>query len=155
VISGEGTKAKDGRFAPKGTRAAYASLDEETATREATARKARLGGKAQIALGDHPRLSYVVSFKVRRCLDVRNVSDEAVLKETLRAVLDPDDLAASQEVGDYLTAKTIDAIIFPSVVCDGANVVIFRDADPPPVIEICNRDDIVKAIENLAKRSTK
>jgi RES domain-containing protein len=49
VISGEGTKAKGGRFVPKGTRAVYASLDEETATREVTARKARLGGEAQIS----------------------------------------------------------------------------------------------------------
>jgi RES domain len=47
VISGEGTRLKGGRFAAKGTRAVYASLDEETATREVTARKARLGGKAQ------------------------------------------------------------------------------------------------------------
>ena len=41
VISGEGSKAKGGRFAAKGTRAVYASLDEETATEEVTARKTR------------------------------------------------------------------------------------------------------------------
>ena len=52
VISGEGTRLKGGRLAAKGTRAVYASLDEETAAREVTTRKARLGGKAQIALKD-------------------------------------------------------------------------------------------------------
>ncbi|MFZ0899095.1 MAG: RES family NAD+ phosphorylase [Candidatus Sulfotelmatobacter sp.] len=155
VISGEGTKAKGGRFAPKGTRAVYASLDEETATREVTARKARLGGEAQISLKDYPRLTYIVSVGAKRCLDLRKAGDDAVLKQTLKAALDPDDVAASQEVGDYLGAKGIDAIIFPSVVCSGANVVVFRDAGPPPLIEIQNREEILEAIENLAKRITK
>lgn len=155
VISGEGTKDKGGRFAPKGTRAVYASLEEETATREATARKARLGGKAQISLKDYPRLTYLVSFEAKRCLDLRNAGDKAVLKEALQAALDAADLAASHELGDYLSGKGIDAIIFPSVVCDGANIVVFRDADPPPVVEIRNRDEILKAIGDLAKRITK
>ena len=118
---------------PKGTRAVYASLDEETATREATARKARLGGKAQITIKDYPRLTYLVSFEAKRCLDLRNVGDGAVLKETLNTALEIDDLAASQELGDYLRGKGIDAIIFPSVACDGTNVVVFRNADPPPL----------------------
>ena len=140
---------------PKGTRAVYASLDEETATREVMARKARLSGKARISFKDYPRLMYIVSVAVKRCLDLRNAGDEAVLKETLKAALDPDDVAASQEVGDYPAAKGIESIIFPSVVCSGANVVVFRDADPPPLIEIRNRDEILAAIENLAKRITK
>jgi hypothetical protein len=54
VTSGEGTRLNGGRFATKGTRAVYASLDEGTATREVTARKVRLGGRAQIALKDYP-----------------------------------------------------------------------------------------------------
>ena len=88
MISGEGAKAKGGRFAPKGTRAVYASLDEETATREVTARKARLGGRAQISLKDYPRLTYVISVEATRCLDLRKAGDDAVLKETLKAALD-------------------------------------------------------------------
>jgi hypothetical protein len=42
--------SKPRRFAAKGTRAVCGSLDEETATREVTARNARLDGKAQIVL---------------------------------------------------------------------------------------------------------
>ena len=34
VISGEGTRANGGRFASVGVRAVYASIDEETVTRE-------------------------------------------------------------------------------------------------------------------------
>jgi RES domain-containing protein len=80
VISGEGTKAKGNRFAAKGTRAIYASLDEETATKEVTARKARLGGAAQISLTDYPRLMYVVSIEAKRCLDLRKIGGDAVLE---------------------------------------------------------------------------
>jgi RES domain-containing protein len=72
---------KGGRFAAKGTRAVYVSLDEEAATREVTARKARLGGKAQIALKDYPRLTYIISIEVNKCVDFRNIGNDAVLKE--------------------------------------------------------------------------
>jgi RES domain-containing protein len=54
VISGEGTRLHGGRFVPKGRRAIHASLDEETGIREVSARKARLGGQAQILLKDYP-----------------------------------------------------------------------------------------------------
>ena len=155
VISGEGTKDKGGRFAPKGTRAVYGSLDEGTATREATARRARLGGASRISLADYPRLTYVISIEARRCLDLRNAGNDTVLQETLKAILDRDDHAASQEVGDYLAGKGIDSIIFPSTVCDGANVVVFRDADPPPRLEIKNRDEVLEAFQNIAKRIPK
>jgi hypothetical protein len=64
-------------------------------------------------------------------------------------------LLRPRKVGDYLGAKGIDAIIFLSVVCSGAKVVVFRDFGPPPPIKIQNRDEILKAIENLAKRITK
>jgi RES domain-containing protein len=155
VISGEGAKEKGGRFAPKGTRAVYASLDEETATREVTARRVRLGGKGHVPLNEYPRLMYVISIAATRCVDLRNAGDEALLQGTLKAALDPDDHAASQEVGDYLAGKGIDAVIFPSVVCDGANVVVFRDVDPPPKVEIQNRDEILDAIQKIAKRIPK
>ena len=155
MTSGEGTKGNGGRFAPKGTRAVYASLEEETATCEVTARRLRLGGSGHVPLNEYPRLMYVISITAGRCVDLRNAGSDAVLKETLKAVLDRDDHAASQEVGDYLAGNGIDAIVFPSVGCDGANVVVFRDADPPPKVEIKNRDEILKAFQNIAKRIPK
>jgi RES domain len=85
VISGAGTRLKGGRFAPKGTRAVYASLDEDTATREVTARKTRLGGKAQIALKDYPRLTYIISINAKTCVDFRNIGNNAVLKDAVRS----------------------------------------------------------------------
>jgi RES domain-containing protein len=155
VISGEGTRLKGGRFAPKGTKAVYASLDEETATREVTARKTRLGGQAQIALKDYPRLTYVISVEAKRCVDFRNVGNDAVLKDVLAAASDPDDLGPSQEVGAYLVEKGIDAVIFPSVAGGGANIAAFLDAAPPARVAIDNRDEILKALKKLGSRAPK
>ena len=154
VISGEGARSKGGRFAAKGTRAVYASLDEETAAREVTARKTRLGGKAQIALKDYPRLTYVISIQAR-CVDFRNIGNSAVLKDVLAAVTDPDDLAPSQEVGAHLMEKGIEAVIFPSVTGRGENITAFLDADPAPKVAIANRDEILKTLKNLANRTPK
>ena len=152
VISGEGTRLKGGRFAAKGTRAVYASLDEETAAREVTARKTRLGGQAQIALKDYPRLTYVISIEAKECVDFRNIGSNAVLKDVLAAARDPDDLGPSQEVGAYLVEKGIDAFIFPSVAGAGASIAAFPDADPPAKVAIGNRKEILEAIKNLASR---
>jgi hypothetical protein len=88
-------------------------------------------------------------------LDLREIGGDAILKEALTAALDPDDLSASQEIGDYLAEKGIDAVIFPSVVSGGCNIVVFRDADPPPTVEIRNRDEIFEAIRAMAKRIPK
>jgi RES domain-containing protein len=155
VISGDGTRLKGGRFAPKGTKAVYASLDEETATREVTARKTRLGGQAQIALKDYPRLTYVISVEAKKCVDFRNVGNDAVLKDVLAAASDPDDLGPSQEVGAYLVEKGIDAVIFPSVAGGGANIAAFLDAAPPARVAIDNRDEILKALKKLGSRAPK
>jgi RES domain len=120
-----------------------------------TARKAHLGGNAQIALKDYPRLMYVVAVEAKRCVDFRSGAGGAVLKEALAAALDPDDLSASQEVGVYLAGKGIDAMVFRSVVCEGSHVVVFRDALPAPTVQIDNRDEIREAIEAMAKRGVK
>jgi len=149
VVSGEGCRLKGGRFAAKGTRAVYGSLDEETATREVTARKARLGGAGIISLKDYPRVTYVISIKAKKCLDLRNVGTEAVLKDLLAAMSDPDDLGASQEMGAYLAGKGIDAIIFPSVTGSGGNIVVFLDADPSPKVTIDNRKEILEKLKRL------
>jgi hypothetical protein len=155
VISGEGTWLNGGRFAAKGRRAVYASLDEETATREVTARKLRLGGRAQIALKDYPRLTYVISIKANECVDLRNFGNNQVLEGVLRAVSDPDDLGPSQQVGAYLVGKGIDAVLFLSVTGAGANIAAFLDADPPAKVAIENRNEILAAIQKLAGRKAK
>jgi RES domain-containing protein len=152
VISGEGTRLHGGRFVPKGRRAIHASLDEETGIREVSARKARLGGQAQILLKDYPRLTYVISIKAERCVDFRFVDRTTVLGQTLAPALDLFDLTDSQVVGQPLLAKGVQAALVPSVVGPGANIVVFLDARPRPKTEIRNREDILEAIQRLARR---
>jgi RES domain-containing protein len=149
VVNGEGCRLKGGRFAAKGTRAVYGSLDDETATREVTARKARLGGVGIISLKDYPRVTYVISIEAKKCLDFRSFGTDAVRKDLLAAVSDPHDLGASQEVGAYLVGKGIDAIIFPSVTGSGGNIVVFLDADPSPKVTIDNRKEILEMLKRL------
>jgi RES domain-containing protein len=155
VTSGEGTRSKGGRFAAKGTRAVYASLDEETMAREVTARKTRLGGEAQIELKGYARLTYVISTKAKKCVDLRNITNNAVLKDVLAAASDRGDLAPSQEAGAYLMEKGIEAAIFPSVTGSSANIAAFLDADPALNVAIENRDAILKTLKNLANRTAK
>ena len=70
MISGEGARLNGGRFVPVGVRAVYASLDEETALREVTARKNALGGRGQIAVADYPRMTYGLSVATHRNLNL-------------------------------------------------------------------------------------
>ena len=43
----------------------------------------------------YPGLMYIVSIEAKRCVDLRNSKDEAVLEQVLAAMLDTDDLSAS------------------------------------------------------------
>lgn len=82
-------------------------------------------------------------------MDFRNVGTDAVRKDLLAAVSDPDDLRASQEMGAYLVGKGIDAIIFPSVTGSDANIVVFLDAELSPKVTIHNRKEILDMLKRL------
>jgi RES domain len=51
----------------------------------------------------------------------------------LTPCLDPNDVTASQEVGEFLRSQGVQAIMFPSAIpgFTGQNVVVFCDATPP------------------------
>jgi len=70
----------------------------------------------------------------------------------LKAALDPDHQEASQDVGKYLLAQGVDGIIFPSVLGGGTNLVVFKDVDPAPFVDILNRDEVLKALREFARR---
>ena len=120
-----------------------------------TAHKARLGGKAQIVLKNYPRLTYIISIDVNKCVDFRNIGNDPVLKDVLTAATDADHLGPSEEVGAYLVEKGIQAVIFPSVASGGANVAGFLDTDPPAKTVIENRMEIIEVLQNLADRKPK
>jgi hypothetical protein len=77
-----------------------------------------------------------------------------VPRALLTPCLDPNDVTASQEVGEFLRSQGVQAIIFPSAIPGfaGRNVVVFRDATPPPDIALVNRDQILRELRRLADR---
>ena len=68
--------------------------------------------------------------------------------------LDPNDVTASQEVGEFLRSEGVQAITFPSAIpgFTGRNIVVFRDTTPRPDIALVNRDEILRALRYLADR---
>ena len=70
VLSGAGTRATGGRFAPTGTRAVYLSATDSGASKELTARKARLGGVGQISTDKYPRVVYAVGVVLKKALNL-------------------------------------------------------------------------------------
>jgi RES domain-containing protein len=152
VVSGEGTRLNGGRFAPAGTRAVFASLDEGTAVREAAGRRRRLTGTPSIDFKVYPRLTYLIKADMTKCVDLRSTARSPDSDKILKVALDLDDQEASQEIGEYLLAKGVDGIIFPSVLGGGTNLVVFKDADPAPFVDILNRDEVLKSLREFAQR---
>jgi RES domain-containing protein len=68
LLSGAGTRAYGGRFAPIGTRAVYLSATDSGASKEVTARKSGLGGVGQISVEKYPRVVYAVTVDLKRAL---------------------------------------------------------------------------------------
>lgn len=77
-----------------------------------------------------------------------------VSRALLTPCLDPNDLTASQEVGELLRSHGVQGIVFPSAIpgFTGRNLVAFRDATPPPHIVLVNREEILRELHHLAER---
>lgn len=142
VVSGEGTRSYGGRFVRPGLRAVYGSVDEETAFRESAARVNRLAGRGGARVVSYPRITYVIT---------EAHADAAAI---LPACLDPNDLTASQKVGEFLQTRSIHAVVVPSGIpgFSGRNLVVFRDVIPPPAILLVNREQILDELRRLADR---
>jgi RES domain-containing protein len=152
VISGEGTRLYGGRFVKPGSRAVYGSVDEETAFKESAARLSRLAGRGGARFTAYPRITYVIAVRVATLVDL---TATGVSRTLLKSCLDPNDVTASQEVGEFLRSQGVQAIMFPSAIpgFTGQNVVAFRDATPAPEILLVNRDQILRELRRLAERS--
>lgn len=152
VVSGEGTRSYGGRFVRPGLRAVYGSVDEETALRESAARAKRLAGRGGARLIGYPRVTYVIAVKVAAHVALSEAHPDAAA--ILPACLDPNDLTASQEVGDFLQTRSIHAVVFPSAIPGfrGRNLVVFRDVLPAPSIVLVNREQISEEFRRLARR---
>ena len=152
VVSGEGTRLYGGRFVKSGMRAVYGSADEETALRESSARTSRLAGRSGIALIEYPRITYVIAVKAATYVDLSTASTDAA--SIVPACLAPSDLAASQEVGEFVRSRGVQAIGYPRAIAgfQGRNLVIFRDVTPAPMVALVNREQILEELRRLARR---
>lgn len=145
VVSGEGPRLYGGRFVPRGVKAVYASADEETAMREVTARKTALGGRKQIAIGEYPRMTYVLSVATRRNL---NLAEElphelaAIVAECVRCPLH----SPSQELSAIWIAEGIDSVVFPSATGAGNNIVIYLANAGRRSVTVRNREEVLVAL---------
>ena len=121
-----------------GTRAVYVSDSDRTASEEVTGRKERLGGKAQITLENYPRIVFGVNVKLERHISFLKKPRAKVLEALWKSSLDEDNLHASQAVGAFFLQRGVQGIVFPSVVTQGANLVVFVANCGAGSLEIAN-----------------
>lgn len=142
VISGEGPRVYGGRFVPVGIPAVYASVEEDTALREAANRQATLRGQDNTDFRAYPRLTYVLHIKTERSLNLSTV----LAPDLQRVVVDclgPGQHFASQQLANIWIAEGIDSIIFPSATGVGHNVAVYVANAQPESVSVLNRDEII------------
>ena len=154
VISGEGTRLNGGRFVPVGVRAVYASLEEETALREVTTRKRALGGREGISVGDYPRMTYILSVKTQRNLDLAATLPSELTK-AVRLCLRGPGYSASQELAAIWIAEGIDSLVFPSATGIGRNFAMYLSNAGPGSVIVRNRDELLAALRRPRDRISK
>jgi len=147
VISGEGPRVYGGRFVPLGIPAVYASVEEDTALREAATRQSSLRGQKKTDFREYPRLTYVLHIKTDRSLDLST----ALPTELQRLVIDclePDQHAASQQLASVWIADGIESIVFPSATGVGRNVAVYVANARPQSVSVVNRDEVIARLRS-------
>jgi RES domain-containing protein len=154
VVSGAGTQAYGGRFASVGTKAVYLSITDSGASKEVTARKARLGGASQITLSKYPRVVYAVAVKLKRVLDLTAVPTLPALKSLRKKCLAPNDLGASMELAEQLQKAGIQGLVFPSVVAGGDdNLVVYLANCRPGSLKLENEAELIAQAKLISSRT--
>lgn len=152
VLSGAGTRAHGGRFAAVGTRAVYLSATDSGTGKEVTARKARLGGAAQISTDKYPRVVYAVAVNLKRALDLSALGSSLTANAIRTACLAKNDLATSMELARDLEAKGIQGLLFPSVVGGDDNLVIYLANCSPKMLALKNERLVIDQAKRIAAK---
>src|SRR5262249_30855623 len=121
------------------------------AFKESAARLNRLAGRRATRFTAYPRITYVIAVKVATLVDL---TVARVPRMLLTPCLDPNDVTASQQLGEFLRSQGVHSITFLAAIprCTGQNVVVVRDATPPAEILLVNRDQILRELRRLAER---
>jgi RES domain-containing protein len=152
VLSGAGTRVHGGRFAAVGTRAVYLSATDAGTGKEVTARKARLGGAAQITTDKYPRIVYAITVDLKRTLDLSTLGASVVGESVRKAGLAKDDLSASMELARELGAGGIQGLLFPSVVGGDDNLVVYRANCGRKTLTIQNEQEVIAQAQRMAAK---
>lgn len=140
-----------GRFVPVGVNAVYATFDEDTALREVTARKKALRGRAQIDIGEYPRLTYVITVHTQRCIDLAAGLPSALAAVVSRC-LRSHRYSISQELAAIWIGEGIDSVVFPSATGVGRNLVIYLANAGARSVILRNRDEILAALRPVNRQ---
>jgi len=152
VLSGAGTRAHGGRFAAVGIRAVYLSATDSGASKEITARKARLGGAAQISTDKYPRVVYAVAVNLKRALDLSALGSSQAGEAVRLACLNKADLTASMELSRELEAEGIQGLLFPSVVGGDDNLVVYRANCGRRTLTLQNEQQVIDQAKRIAAK---
>lgn len=152
VLSGAGTQAHGGRFAAVGTRAVYLSATDSGASKEVTARKARLGGAAQISTDKYPRVVYAVVVELKRALDLSTLGSSQAGETVRTACLAKNDLSASMDLARELEAEGIQGLLFPSVVGGDDNLVVYRANCGRKALTLQNEHEVIDQAKRIAAK---
>jgi len=152
VLSGAGTRAHGGRFAAVGIRAVYLSATDSGASKEITARKARLGGAAQISTDKYPRVVYAVAINLKRALDLSALGSSQAGEAVRLACLNKADLTPSMELSRELEAEGIQALLFPSVVGGDDNLVVYRANCGRRTLTLQNEQQVIDQAKRIAAK---
>jgi RES domain-containing protein len=152
VLRGAGTRTHGGRFAAVGTRAVYLSATDSGASKEVTARKARLGGAAQISTEKYPRVVYAVEVNLKRTLDLSALGFSQTANAIRAASLAKNDLAASMDLAQELGTKGIQGLLFPSVVGGDNNLVVYLANCSAKALTLNNEQQVIEQAKRIAAK---
>jgi len=155
VLNGAGTQRNGGRFAPVGTRAVYLSATDSGASKEVTARKARLGGSAQISTDRYPRVVFAVAVDLKRLLDLSELGRSRSAEAVKKACLNIDNLSASMELGSMLVAEGIQGLLFPSAIGGDQNLIVYKANCGKKALTIPNEKDVIEEAKRIASKRPK
>src|SRR6516225_2788060 len=154
ILSGAGTRAYGGRFAPIGTRAVYLSVTDSGASKEVTARKSRLGGIGQISIDRYPRVVYAVAVDLKKALYLSTLGSSQAAEAVRTACLDKDDLTSSMELARDLISAGIQGLVFPSVVGGDDNLVVYRANCGRKALSLKNEREMIDQVRRIAGINT-
>jgi RES domain-containing protein len=152
VLSGAGTRVHGGRFAAVGIRAVYLSATDSGASKEITARKARLGGAAQISTDKYPRVVYAVAVNLKRALNLSALGSSQAGEAVRLACLNKADLTPSMELSRELEAEGIQGLLFPSVVGGDDNLVVYRANCGRRTLTLQNEQQVIDQAKRIAAK---